>query len=88
MNEAVAKIKIFGTTSCADCRRAKQFLRDQEVPYDWIDLDAHPEMRSIVEQRNDGAMVIPTIVFPDGSHLAEPTNEELAAKLGLRPRFT
>lgn len=53
-----------------------------------VDLDEHPEMRSIVEQRNGGAMVIPTIVLPDGSHLAEPTNEELAAKVGLRPGFT
>src|ERR1044072_2273964 len=36
-----------------------------------------------VHARNDGKNIIPTIVFPDGTHLAEPTNEELANKLGL-----
>ena len=38
----------------------------------------------VVQDRNDGKNIIPTIVFPDGSHLAEPTNEELAQKLGLQ----
>ena len=77
-------IKVYGANWCPDCRRAKQFLGEQRVPYDWIDLDAHPESKSIVEERNNGATIIPTIVFADGSHLAEPTNEELATKLGLR----
>lgn len=78
-------IKVYGASWCPDCRRAKQFLDEQRVPYDWIDLDAHPESKSIVEERNNGATIIPTIVFADGSHLAEPTNEELATKLRIRP---
>ncbi len=36
-----------------------------------------------MQERNDGKNIIPTIVFPDGSHLSEPSNEELAKKLGL-----
>ena len=78
-------IKVYGASWCPDCRRAKQFLDEQRVPYDWIDLDAHPESKSIVEERNNGATIIPTIVFADGSHLAEPTNEELATKLRIHP---
>ena len=42
-----------------------------------------PSLIKVVQERNDGKNIIPTIVFPDGSHLAEPTNEELANKLGL-----
>jgi len=82
----MADITVYGADWCPDCRRAKRFLGEQRVPYEWIDLDAHPEAKAIVEERNRGAAVIPTIVFPDGSHLAEPTNEELADKLGLRLR--
>lgn len=82
----MADITVYGANWCPDCRRAKQFLGEQRVAYDWIDLDVQPEAKAIVEERNHGAAVIPTIVFPDGSHLAEPTNEELAAKLGLRLR--
>jgi thioredoxin reductase (NADPH) len=53
------------------------------VAYQWIDLEANPEAVKEVEARSGGKRVIPTIVFPDGSALVEPTNEQLADKLGL-----
>lgn len=77
-------IRVIGATWCPDCRRAKKFLADQRVAYEWIDLEQEPEAVSEVLDRNGGARIIPTIIFPDGSHLAEPSNEELADKLGLR----
>jgi thioredoxin reductase (NADPH) len=80
----VAAIVIYGASWCPDCRRAKKFLGDQRIPYVWHDLETEPELASEVQARNDGNNVIPTIVFPDGSHLAEPTNEELADKLGIQ----
>jgi thioredoxin reductase (NADPH) len=76
-------ITVLGATWCPDCRRAKTFLSDQRVAFDWVDLEEHPDATEIVERYNDGGRVIPTIVFPDGSHLSEPGNDELAEKLGL-----
>jgi UDP:flavonoid glycosyltransferase YjiC (YdhE family) len=35
-----------------------------------------------VRDRNDGKNIIPTVIFPDGTHLSEPSNEEVAEKLG------
>lgn len=74
---------LYGAAWCPDCRRSKSFLAEQRIPYHYVDLEAHPEHNATVEQFNDGKRIIPTIVFPDGSHLAEPTNEQLAEKLGL-----
>jgi thioredoxin reductase (NADPH) len=79
----VDKIQVYGANWCGDCRRAKRFLGDQRIAFDWHDVEQEPELASIVQERNDGKNIIPTIVFPDGSHLSEPTNEELANKLGL-----
>lgn len=76
-------IKVYGASWCPDCRRAKRFLGDQRVPFEWHDIESDPDGPRIVQERNDGNNIIPTIVFPDGSHLAEPTNEELAEKIGL-----
>ncbi len=76
-------VTVYGATWCPDCRRAKQFLTDQRVPYTWIDLEVHPEAVAEVERRNEGKRIIPTIVFDDDTHLAEPSNDELAEKLGL-----
>ena len=74
---------LYGAQWCPDCRRSKAFLAEQRVPFHYVDLEAHPEENAAVERHNDGKRIIPTIVFPDGSHLAEPSNEELAEKLGL-----
>lgn len=77
-------ILMYGTTWCSDCKRAKQFLGEQRVPYDFVDVDGDPAGRAVVQAHNDGKDVIPTIVFDDGSVLVEPSNAELAAKLGLQ----
>ena len=76
-------IVLYGAEWCPDCRRSKAFLRDQRIEYTYVDLEAQPDEVATVVEYNDGKQIIPTIVFPDGSHLAEPSNEELAEKLGL-----
>ena len=76
-------IVLYGAAWCPDCRRSKAFLSEQRVPFHYVDLEAEPDQNAVVERYNGGGRIIPTIVFPDGSHLAEPTNEELASKLGL-----
>ncbi|HYF10681.1 MAG TPA: FAD-dependent oxidoreductase [Actinomycetota bacterium] len=76
-------IRVYGASWCPDCRRAKRFLGDQRIAFEWHDIDVDPDGVRVVQERNDGKNIIPTIVFPDGSHLAEPSNEELAGKLGL-----
>ena len=84
MTEPTApQLVLYGAAWCPDCRRSKSFLAEQRVTYSYVDLEANPEEQATVERYNDGKMIIPTIVFPDGSHLAEPSNEELAEKLGL-----
>ena len=77
------RLLVYGASWCPDCRRAKQFLASHRVAYDWVDLEEHPDKTAEVEARNDGKRIIPTIVFPDGSFLAEPSNDELADRIGL-----
>lgn len=79
----MADIQLYGAAWCPDCRRAKKFLADQRVSYEWHDIDGRDDLQALVEERNGGKRIIPTIVFADGTHLAEPTNEELADKLGI-----
>ena len=76
-------IKVYGAGWCPDCRRAKRFLGDQRIPFEWHDIEVDPDGVRTVQERNDGNDIIPTIIFPDGSHLSEPSNEELAEKIGL-----
>jgi thioredoxin reductase (NADPH) len=84
----MADIKVYGATWCPDCRRAKKFLSEQRVPFDWHDIEVEPDKVAVVEQRNDGKHIIPTVVFADDTSLSEPTNEQLADKLGLTRKAT
>jgi thioredoxin reductase (NADPH) len=76
-------ITLYGAPWCPDCRRSKKFLTEQRIPFTYIDIEAKPEHQAYVEQVNDGKRIIPTIVFEDKSILVEPSDAELAAKLGL-----
>lgn len=79
-----SKITVYGAYWCPDCRRAKKFLGEQFVPYKWVDIEQDKEAEAFVLQKNNGKRIIPTILFEDGSFLVEPTNAELAKKLGLK----
>ena len=81
---ASRQIRMFGAPWCPDCQRAKQFLAEQRIAYEWNDIDQDQRARAYVQQVNDGKQIIPTIVFDDGSILVEPSNAELAAKLGIQ----
>jgi thioredoxin reductase (NADPH) len=80
------RIRMYGTSWCSDCKRAKKFFGEHRVIYDFVDVDGDADGLRIVEQFNSGKRIIPTIVFPDGSTLIEPSNAELAQKLGLQTR--
>ncbi|MDP9470446.1 MAG: FAD-dependent oxidoreductase [Chloroflexota bacterium] len=77
-------ITLYGTLWCGDCKRAKRFLGEQRIHYKYVDVEQDAEGLALVERINGGKQVVPTIVFGDGSVLVEPSNAELAAKLGLR----
>ena len=84
MTTDTKSILMFGANWCGDCRRAKRFFDEHHIDYEWIDVDKNPEAAVHVQEINKGMRSIPTIIFPDGSILVEPSNSELAKKLGLQ----
>src|SRR5829696_3944884 len=79
-------LTVYGATWCSDCKRAKKFLGEQRVHYNWVDVEQDADGLALVERANNGKRLIPTIVFADETTLIEPSNAELAAKLGLQMR--
>ncbi len=75
-------IILYGTEWCSDCMRSRRFLDRKRVPYRWVDIDKDAEAGAFVERANRGYRSVPTIVFPDGGILVEPSDAELAASLG------
>ncbi len=80
---ANADITLYGAPWCPDCKRSKKFLNEQRVAFTWVDIDQDRDGLAFVEKLQNGGRTIPTVVFGDGTHLLEPSNEDLARKLGL-----
>lgn len=76
-------LTVYGTSWCSDCKRAKQLLGEQRVPYAFVDIDSDEAGLAYVLEVNEGKSIIPVVLFEDGSTLVEPSNAELAAKLGI-----
>ena len=79
-------ITLYGTGWCPDCKRSKHFFGEQRIQYQYVDIDRDAEAMAFVEKTNNGMRSIPTIVFPDGSVMVEPSNAQLAEKLGMQTR--
>ena len=61
----------------------KKVLNNYQIKYQWVDIDQESGTRKLLIQVNNGKIIIPTLVFLNGSILAEPTNQQQQLKLGL-----
>jgi mycoredoxin len=81
MTQNPSRITVYGTTWCPDCIRAVRFLKGEKIDYDWIDISRDEEARRIVMDINDGNRSVPTLVFPNGDILVEPSTKALKKKI-------
>jgi mycoredoxin len=73
-------IKVYATSWCGDCRMAKRWFDSHGISYEYINIDEDDDAADYVLKINRGMRSVPTIVFPDGSVLVEPSPRELAAR--------
>jgi mycoredoxin len=76
-----AQIVMYSTRYCSDCLRAKAFFEANNISYIPVSLEGNPDATEFVMKMNNGYRSVPTIVFPDGTVLVEPSWQELKAKV-------
>jgi mycoredoxin len=76
-----SQIVMYATEYCSDCMRAKKFFEANNIPYLRVGLEGDEEATEFVMQVNNGYRSVPTIVFPDGTVLTEPSWDELRQKI-------
>jgi mycoredoxin len=77
------KIILYATSWCYMSRNTRAFLDRNQIDYDYIDIDKDQAGEQFVLKTNHGYRSVPTLLFPDGSTLTEPSQSELSTKLGL-----
>jgi len=81
MNEDEAKIIMYGSPTCPQVRPCRGILQRAEAEFDYIDISTNAVGRQVVQEINQGNQSVPTLVFPDGSSLTEPSSKALKEKL-------
>lgn len=74
------QIVMYTVEWCPDCRRAKFFFKRKKVDVVEVDVNADKKAEVFVKELNNGNRSVPTIIFPDGSMLVEPSTQELEEK--------
>lgn len=77
------KIIMYGTTWCGATKRARRVFEEEKIDYIWVDIDKDADAAKYVESVANGFRSVPTIIFPDGSILVEPSTYQLREKLGV-----
>ena len=76
-----AELTIYSTPWCGYCHRLKGQLDREGITYREVDIEEEPEAAFVVEQVNGGNQTVPTLVFPDGSVLKNPSVAQVKAKI-------
>jgi thioredoxin reductase (NADPH) len=77
-------IRVVGSLWSPTSFGTRQFLSLNQVPYQWIDIDKDAAIRELVTSIAKDTSRLPVVLLPDGSHLVQPTDLELATKIGLQ----
>src|SRR5882724_809906 len=80
-------IRVLGTRWSSRSYELREFMARNQVPYQWIDAEVastDPEVRQLIASLGPEAETLPLLLFPDGQRIAEPSQQSIADKLGLR----
>ena len=80
----MAKIRIYTTAWCGDCRRAKKFLMERGIAYEEVDIEQKAGAAEHVMRINDGKRKVPTFEVEGRAFNLSPYDERrLKSELGL-----
>jgi mycoredoxin len=74
-------LTMYSTTWCGYCHRLKSQLDREGIGYTVIDIEQDPAAAAFVESVNGGNQTVPTVRFPDGTALTNPTIIDVKSRL-------
>ncbi len=72
---------MYGTLTCPMVPPVRGMLDRAGVDYEYVDIGRDMAGKQVVREINNGYESVPTLVFPDGRSLTEPSLSELKATL-------
>lgn len=77
-------IRVISDRWSPQSHQIRDFLARNQIPYRWLDIEQDTEAQRLVDYAGVDPTSLPLVLFADGSHLAAPTNVQVAGKIGLQ----
>jgi len=74
-------LTVYSTAWCGYCMRLKRMLDREDIAYAEVNIEEDPSAAEFVMQVNGGNRTVPTVVFPDGVALTNPSIDQVKAAL-------
>ncbi len=74
-------VTMYTTSWCGYCLRLKDGLRRAGIEFHEVDIERQDGAADLVMKVNGGNQTVPTLVFPDGTALTNPSVAEVQAQL-------
>jgi len=82
----IENLRVIGSRFSPEAHQIRDFLARNCVPFEWLDVDRDEEALRLLGDSKTELSHLPVVVFPDGTKLTQPTNAEIAQKIGLKVR--
>ena len=77
-------LKVIGPRWSQNDYQVRDFLSRNQIPYVWLDPERNDEAVQLLERYKLDDRKLPALLFPDGTSLVQPSQTELAGRIGLR----
>jgi mycoredoxin len=74
-------LTVYSASWCGHCRRLRDHLDRASIAYEVVDIEKDEQAAEYVKSVNGGNATVPTVRFPDGSFMTNPTINEVRARL-------
>ena len=82
-----AAVTMYTTTWCGYCVRLKKLMQREGIDYAEVDIEVDDSAADVVMAANGGNRTVPTLVFPDGTALTNPSIDQVKAALSESSKF-
>ena len=76
-----AAVTMYTTSWCGYCVRLKKMMQRDGIDYAEVNIEVEEGAADIVMQANGGNRTVPTLLFPDGSALTNPSIDQVKTQL-------
>jgi mycoredoxin len=80
-----APVTMYTTGWCGYCVRLKKLMQREGIEFAEVDIEQDEQAADLVMNANGGNRTVPTLLFPDGAALTNPTIDQVKAQLGSLP---